>query len=75
MYSGDKCQTESNEVKAVKSTVRFTSILAVLILIGFYLMFILIDLWNLYESRKRGSSLKINKKTPRVLVYKFAYKN
>jgi len=60
MYSGEKCQIESSQMKAIKSTIQFTSILAILIIIMFYLMFVLIDICNFYASRK-----KVTLKKPR----------
>jgi subtilisin-like proprotein convertase family protein len=75
MYSGEKCQTESSQMKAIKTTTKFTSILAILILVGFYLLFILIDIWNLYESRKKMKLNKQKEKVHKKQIFKFIYKN
>jgi hypothetical protein len=44
MYSGDKCETESNELKAVKKLISLASILAIVIIISFYSCFLLMDI-------------------------------
>jgi hypothetical protein len=74
MYSGEKCELESTKMKAIKATIKFTSILAILILIAFYLLFVLVDIWNLYESRKKDSLKKVQKPKNKI-IYRFTYKN
>jgi subtilisin-like proprotein convertase family protein len=75
LYFGEKCEIESNKAKLIKTTIKFTSILAISILLGFYLIFILIDICNLRESRQRKLFLKKTKSSNKPLVYKFTYKN
>jgi hypothetical protein len=44
MYSGDKCEIESNELKAVKAIISLASILAIIIIILFFIVIVLMDL-------------------------------
>ena len=44
MYSGDKCESESNELKTVKTIISLASILAIIILVLFYSCFVLMDI-------------------------------
>jgi hypothetical protein len=74
MYSGQKCEIESNKAKLVKTTIRFTSILAICILIGFYSMFILIDICSFYGNRRKA--LYENRSKPKKKeIYRYTYKN
>ena len=75
MYSGENCQIESSEMKAIKATVKFTSILAVLIILGFYFLFILVDICNLYKMRKKKILKKPRENTKRKSISKLTYKN
>jgi hypothetical protein len=75
MYSGDKCQTESAEMKAIKNTIRFTSILAILILLGFFLLFVLVDVCNFYEARRKKLLKKHKKPNSKPTYYRLVYKN
>jgi hypothetical protein len=74
MFSGEKCEIESNEMKAIKATIEITSILAILILISFYCLFVLVDICNLYANRKK-KLFKKHKEDSKILIYKFIYKN
>jgi hypothetical protein len=44
MYSGDKCEAESNELKTVKAIISYTTIIAIITIILFYSSIILMDL-------------------------------
>ncbi|CAF0782179.1 unnamed protein product [Brachionus calyciflorus] len=46
-YHGDKCQEESFEIKAIKFTIRITSIIALIIIFLFLIAFILTDILSL----------------------------
>ena len=74
MYSGEKCQIESAKMKVIKTTIRFTSILAIIIILCFYLLFFVVDLLNFYTKRKKDS-LNILKNSKRSVIYRYEYKN
>ena len=44
MYLGDKCESESKELKTVKEIISFTTILAIVIIVLFYSSFVLMDM-------------------------------
>ena len=54
MYSGDKCETQSNELKAVKAIISFTSILAIIIIGLFYGCIVAMDLSKIFCKRYRN---------------------
>jgi subtilisin-like proprotein convertase family protein len=73
LYSGEKCEIESNKATLIKTTIKFTSILAISILLGFYLMFVLIDACRFYANRKKTvneKSLKSKNKKMNRYIYK-----
>ena len=47
-YSGVQCEIESQNIKSIKSAITSASIIAILILISFYLLIILLDLSNYF---------------------------
>ncbi|CAF0895260.1 unnamed protein product, partial [Brachionus calyciflorus] len=49
MYSGDKCEIEANDLKTIKSTVKVTSIVAIICLVCFYGLFISIDIVSFFK--------------------------
>jgi hypothetical protein len=48
MYLGEKCDTQSAEMKTVKAIISFTSIIAIITVVLFYALFIIIDLTKFY---------------------------
>jgi len=71
LYSGLKCEIESSRVKTIKSIISTSSILAIVILVSFYLIFLISDL----SGRKRHQfKPKANKSEPKS-YQKFYYKN
>ena len=52
MYLGEKCDTQSTELKTIKTVISFTSIIAIIIVILFYACFIIMDLTK-FCSRKQ----------------------
>jgi len=66
-YSGTKCEIESQGLKTTKSIVSTSSILAIIILISFYLLFIFLDLCGHKRYRVHVRTFKVYKK--------FYYKN
>ena len=48
MFLGEKCEIESSELKTVKKIISFTSILAIIILALFFVVFILMDISKYY---------------------------
>ncbi|CAF1132907.1 unnamed protein product [Brachionus calyciflorus] len=64
-YYGERCENESNEMKAIKSTIKITSILAIIVLSLFFLTIICIDISNLFccnqQSTKSKKSILIRK--------------
>jgi hypothetical protein len=73
-YSGEHCQIESSTIKAIKATRLTTSLLAILIIVSFYLLFILLDLCNWYHKRHQVDSSAI-KKGQTAHFTSFQYKN
>ena len=69
LYSGDKCEIESDEKKVIKNVVKTTSIIAIVILVFSYLSFILIDINSLFTIKKKTKNNKIQK----FKIYKFKY--
>lgn len=55
MYLGNKCEIESNEKKVIKSVVSTASIIAILILVFFYLTFVCCDLFTFFGFGRRNS--------------------
>ncbi|CAF1042144.1 unnamed protein product [Brachionus calyciflorus] len=47
-YYGNRCENESNEIKAIKTTIKITSIVAIIVLILFSLTLILFDISNIF---------------------------
>ena len=44
MYSGDRCESESNELKAIKAIISLASILAIIIIVLFYSCIVFMDI-------------------------------
>ena len=74
LYSGEHCQIESNTIKAIKTARFTTSLLAILILVSFYLLFILLDLCTWYEKRHRVNT-PFKKREQPARIFSFQYKN
>ena len=68
MYSGSKCEIESTKVKLIKSVISTSSLLAIIILISFYVLFLISDLCG----RKR---YRVKTLSSKVVYKKFNYKN
>ncbi|CAF1078056.1 unnamed protein product [Brachionus calyciflorus] len=58
-YHGEKCQFESNEGKIRKQIIKTASIIAIIILISFFLILIGIDLCSFLNKPKKISKVKI----------------
>ena len=71
MYSGEKCETQSNELKTVKAIITFTSIIAVIFVIAFYCCILCMDLTKLCSRRERylKKSFKKNKRAKRYVYH------
>ncbi|CAF1054423.1 unnamed protein product [Brachionus calyciflorus] len=52
MYSGDKCEIESNELKTIKNVIKTTSIVAFIILFSFYALCLISDVLSLFCEKK-----------------------
>ena len=72
MYLGEKCDTQSAELKTVKTIISFTSIIAIITVILFYSCILIMDVSRLC-SRKAKRNSKRNKKSP--VFQKFVYVN
>ncbi|CAF1100115.1 unnamed protein product, partial [Brachionus calyciflorus] len=48
MYLGEKCDVESNDIKVVKSVIKTSSIIAILVIIAFVIMFPVFDILSLF---------------------------
>lgn len=75
-YSGDQCEIESESLKTAKKVIQSTSIIAIITLIMFYLLFVCSDIhtWYVGRNRKRRER-KAPKKSVQVGVYKVQYVN
>lgn len=49
LYNGDKCEIESSRLKVVKTVIKTSMIIAIIILICFYLIIFLSDLVNIFD--------------------------
>jgi hypothetical protein len=67
MYWGERCEMESNELKTAKEIISIASILAVVIIILFYIFIFLLDVAKFCCERKAKKRIR--------LVQKFTYKN
>ena len=70
LYLGDKCQTKSNELKAIQAFISTASIIAILTVVLFYACIILMDLERICTRDKNKNRIKRN-----ILVKKFIYFN
>ena len=70
MYSGDKCETQSSELKNVKTIISYTTILAIITIVLFYSSFILMDATK--YSFKKNNILPIQPKET-VIMKKYSY--
>ena len=70
MYSGEKCELQSNELRIIKTVKPITSIIAVVVLVLFYIVFILMDLTRLFWNKSKIR--KIYQKN-KPLVEKYYY--
>ena len=70
MYSGEKCDTQSAELKTVKTIISFTSIIALTILSVFYFCFIFLDLIKCCLRKRKTMRPKQIK-----MIYKLVYVN
>ncbi len=68
-FEGEKCEQVSWKLKSIRNAIRITSIVAILILILFYLGFVLMDLHKMILNKRKN----LSKVKPRV--YKVQYKN
>jgi hypothetical protein len=53
MYYGDKCESQSNELKTIKAIISYTTIIAIVIIILFYSCFAMMDLTKFCCKNKR----------------------
>ena len=70
-YSGDRCQIQDQTLTTIKAAISTTSILAIILIISFYLLLFFSDILNLFigkRKNKRKYSIKVN-------IYKPYYVN
>ena len=70
MYLGERCETESAELKTVKAIISTASIIAILTLISFYALIILMDVIKYLIKNKKFRKRKIAytiKKVPKYI--------
>ena len=70
MYLGERCETESDELKTVKAIISTASIIAILTLISFYALIILMDVIKYLIKNKKFRKRKIAytiKKVPKYI--------
>ncbi len=69
MISGEKCEIKSEERKVIETTIKATSIIAIVILIATYAIFVLNDVFNKFYwkkfNNKKNKSKRANK-NPKV---------
>ena len=53
MLLGEKCDTQSAELKTVKTIISFTSIIAIITVILFYVCFIIMDLTKFFAKKDK----------------------
>ncbi|CAF1117724.1 unnamed protein product [Brachionus calyciflorus] len=71
-YYGERCENESNEMKAIKSTIKITSIVAIIVLSLFFLTLICIDISNFFCCNRMSDKTAYNRKNidnPKRFVY------
>ncbi len=68
-YTGNKCETEMSEKKLVEMGISISSILAIIILVSFYSLFLINDLVNCF-GRFGTKKLKKRKEKTQRFVYK-----
>ncbi|CAF1029327.1 unnamed protein product, partial [Brachionus calyciflorus] len=54
MYSGDKCEIESRDLKEIKRTIKATSILAIIIIVCLYGLLIILDVFCKSKSKRKN---------------------
>ena len=52
LYQGDKCEIQSSELKAIKTIVTFTSIIAIITVVSFYCCIVLLDISKYFMKNK-----------------------
>ena len=68
MYLGEKCDTQSTELKTVKAIISFTSIIAIITIVLFYACVILLDI-SKYFTRNRKHRKNIRRKMFKKFIY------
>ena len=71
MYEGEKCSTQSNQLKTIQSLISMTSIIAIIVIVCFYLMIIVMDLIKFF-TRRSGRKTSVVRKG---IVTKYVYVN
>ena len=71
MYEGEKCGTQSNQLKTIQSLISMTSVIAIIVIVCFYLMIIVMDLIRFF-TRRSGRKTSVVRKG---IVTKYVYVN
>jgi WD40 repeat protein len=71
MYEGEKCGTQSNQLKTIQSLISMTSVIAIIVIVCFYLMIIVMDLIRFFTRSSNGKLSVIRK----GMVTKYVYYN
>ncbi|CAF1035290.1 unnamed protein product [Brachionus calyciflorus] len=58
LFSGEKCQIESNDGKVIKQIIKTATIITIIILVSFFLILILIDVSNYFARGKKVFRVK-----------------
>jgi hypothetical protein len=69
-FEGEKCEQVSWKLKSIRNAIRITSIVAILILILFFLSFVLMDLHKMILN-KRKNLLKLKPRVYRGKIVKY----
>ncbi|CAF0777743.1 unnamed protein product [Brachionus calyciflorus] len=74
-YSGEKCQIELDEMKILKIVIRTSSIISILIIILFYLLFIICDLSSYFCRKSIVTKRQKDRKQKLIYMNKHRYIN
>ena len=69
LYEGDKCETATSTLQTIKTVVSVSSLIAIGVVIGFYMSIILMDLSKLFSCNKRIKKKKKLTKIHKRLIY------
>ena len=66
MYEGENCNIQSSQLIAIKAFIKMSSILAIIVIICFYLVILLMDLFKYFIKRSKVKKPKKSKKNKKI---------